>query len=314
MSSARIRLGASSLTVAPLALGTWAWGDKPYWGYESTFTAGDVVDAYVESVDAGIDLIDTAEVYGHGASEQIVGYLARRDGRTIQVASKFALLRGRDGARALSSALDASLRRLRLPRVDLYQVHWCDTSMASIESLMDAMADAVDAGKVGAVGVSNFSASELRDAHAALARRGLPLASNQVRYSLLHRAPERDGVLDACRELGVTLLAYSPLDQGALTGKYGRDRIPSGPRATLPSFSTESLEHARTVVALLRAIGARHDATPSQVALEWLMGRGVVPIAGAKTGAHALENAGAMRVTLEGAEVDEIDRATRAFV
>ena len=214
----KVQLGASDVHVAPLAVGTWSWGERRYWGYEGGYGPSDVVDAFVASTDAGLDLFDTAEVYGDGESEKILGWLAKKRGGPLAVATKFGPLPGRD-ARTLPRALDASLRRLRLERVDLYQIHWPDRSCAPIDALMDRLADAVAAGKVRAVGVSNYSATEMREAHAALARRGVPLASNQVRYSLVHRAPESDGVLDACRELGVTLLAYSPLEQGIPLGQ-----------------------------------------------------------------------------------------------
>ena len=176
----------------------------------------------------GLDLFDTAEVYGDGESEKILGCIVLRRGGQLAVATKFGLLPGRD-ARTLPRALDASLRRLGLPRVDLYQIHWPDRSRASIDELMNGLANAVEAGKARAVGVSNFSANEMREAHAALARRGVPLASNQVHYSLMHRAPEVDGVLDACRELNVTLLAYSPLEQGHPVGQVRAGAAPVGP-------------------------------------------------------------------------------------
>jgi aryl-alcohol dehydrogenase-like predicted oxidoreductase len=306
----RVRIGGTDLQVAPLAAGTWSWGERRYWGYEETFGPRDVVDAFAASADAGVDLFDTAEVYGDGESEKILGWLARKRGGALAVATKFGLLPGRD-ARTLPRALDGSLRRLGLPRVDLYQIHWPDRALASVDALMDGLADAVVAGKVRAVGVSNFTASEMRVAHAALARRGVPLASNQVRYSLLHRAPEVDGVLDACRELGVTLLAYSPLAQGILTGKYAPGTAPPGPRAGHPEFTTENLKAAAQLVALLAEVGAAHDgARPEQVALAWLLAKGVIPIAGAKTGEQARVNAGALAIELAAGEVEALDRAS----
>jgi aryl-alcohol dehydrogenase-like predicted oxidoreductase len=310
-----VQIGATSLRASPIAVGTWAWGERRYWGYEGDYGPSEVVDAFVASADAGITLFDTAEVYGHGESEKILGWLLKKRGEPLAVASKFALLPGRD-ARTLPRALDASLRRLGLSRIDLYQVHWPDAEMAAIDALMDAMADAVAAGKVGAVGVSNFSAGETRAAHAALARRGVPLASNQVHYSLLHRAPEADGVLETCRELGVTLLAYSPLEQGILTGKYAAGRLPAGPRAGHAAFQAERLAEAAPLVALLGEIGAaRGGKRPEQVALAWLCAReGVVPIAGAKNGEQAATNAGALSITLDAGELEAIDRASRRWL
>jgi aryl-alcohol dehydrogenase-like predicted oxidoreductase len=310
-----VRIGQTDLHVPPLGVGTWAWGDKPYWFYGTDHGPAEVVDAFTSSVDAGLTLFDTAEVYGHGESEKILGWMAERQGAPLVIATKFALLQGRPGARALRSALENSLRRLRVPRIGLYQVHWPDIAMASIDELMHAMADAVEAGKIAAVGVSNFTAAEVRAAHAVLARRGVPLASNQVHYSLVHRAPEADGVLDACRELGVTLLAYSPLEQGLLTGKYDAARPPRGPRARLLAFSAQNLAAARPLVALLGEIGAAHGGrSPEQVALRWLVEQeGVLPIAGAKTGPQAERNAGALAFSLESGEWEALDRASRAW-
>ena len=308
-----MRIGATDVSIAPLAVGTWSWGERRYWGYDDDFGPRDVVDAFAASADAGLDLFDTAEVYGDGESEKILGWLSRKRGAGVAVATKFALLPGRD-ARSLPRALDGSLRRLGLPRVDLYQIHWPDRVQAPVAALMDGLASAVAAGKARAVGVSNFGAAEMREAHAALARRGVPLASNQVRYSLLHRAPEVDGVLDACRELGVTLLAYSPLAQGILTGKYAPGRAPVGPRAGHAEFAASSLEGARPLVDLLVAIGAAHGgARPEQVALAWLLARGVIPIAGAKTGEQARLNAGALAIALGANEVAALDGASERW-
>jgi aryl-alcohol dehydrogenase-like predicted oxidoreductase len=179
---------------------------------------------------------------------------------------------------------------------------------------MDQVADAVDARKVTAVGVSNYSADQMRQAHAALAERGIPLASNQVEYSLLHRQPETNGVLDACRELGVTLIAYTPLAGGLLTGKYSTQNRPGGFfRRVLPRYRGKSLEAIKPVVGLLKNIGDRYSTTPSQVALRWLIENPVVlPIPGAKNGIQATTNAAALTFTLTAEEIDAIDEATPA--
>ncbi len=267
------------------------------------------------SVEAGVTLFDTAEVYGHGASEQVLGWLVRKSKAPVVLATKFAPLRGRGGAKALRPALAGSLRRMGVAKVDLYQVHWADFEEASIDDLMAALADVVDEGLVTAVGVSNFSASEMRRAHAALARRGVSLASNQVRYNLLHRAAETDGVLDACRELGASLLAYSPLEQGVLLGTYAVGRAPDGPRGKAPWFADGHLAAAAPVVALLREIGRAEGERPAeQVALNWLRAKaGVIPLAGARTGEQATRNAGAMEWMLSEASVARLDEATAGF-
>jgi aryl-alcohol dehydrogenase-like predicted oxidoreductase len=154
----------------------------------------------------------------------------------------------------------------------------------------------------------------MREAHAALARRGVPLATNQVHYSMLHRAPEVDGVLDACRELEVTLLAYSPLEQGLLTGKYTPEALPSGGRAETEWFSPDNVAAAQPVIAKLRAIGAEHGVEPGTVAIAWLLARsGVIPLVGAKSGEQATRNAKALALTLNERALVELDDISKAW-
>jgi aryl-alcohol dehydrogenase-like predicted oxidoreductase len=168
---------------------------------------------------------------------------------------------------------------------------------------------------VNAVGVSNYSADQMRQAHGALGERGIPLASNQVEYSVLHRQPESNGVLDACRELGVTLIAYTPLAGGLLTGKYSTKNRPGGFfRRVLPRYRRKGLEAIQPVVALLEEIGQRHSKTPSQVALRWLIENPVVlPIPGAKNGKQATANAGALTFSLTPEEIDALNETTLAW-
>jgi aryl-alcohol dehydrogenase-like predicted oxidoreductase len=309
-----VRLGESRLEVTPLGVGCWAWGDRRYWRYEEDHGPHDVVAAFSGAVKAGLDLFDTAEAYGWGKSEQLLGALVRRSPGPLVVATKYAPLAGRGGAAAIPKAIAGSLRRLGLPHIDLYQLHWADRDEAPIPAVMHAFADAVEAGRVRAIGVSNFSGAEMRAAHAALARRGIPLASNQVHYSLLHRAPELDGVLETCRELGVTLLAYSPLEQGLLTAKYAPDALPAGPRAESDAFSAANVAAAQPVLAALRTIGGAHAVTPAAVALAWLLAKpGVVPLAGAKSAEQAEANARALGVTLAPAELAELDELSERW-
>jgi aryl-alcohol dehydrogenase-like predicted oxidoreductase len=158
-------------------------------------------------------------------------------------------------------------------------------------------------GLVRAVGVSNYSIGEMRSIHEQLADRGIPLASNQVELSLLRRRPESSGLLAACEELGVVPLAYSPIGQGRLTGKYSAENPPPGRR----DFSAHPWEHIDPVVAELRRIGDAHDRTPAQVALNWIIAKGAVPIPGAKNVGQAEQNAGALGWSLDDAEVASLD-------
>jgi aryl-alcohol dehydrogenase-like predicted oxidoreductase len=259
---------------------------------------------------AGVDLIDTAAMYSSGASERRVGELAR--GREVILATKFppSPFSRPD---VFPKALEDSLRRLGRSSIDLYQAHFSSQRLP-IPQLMARMAEAVEAGKVRAVGVSNYSAAEMRLAHAELAKRGIPLASNQVQYSLLYRKPEVDGVLDACRELGITLIAYSPLAMGALTGKYSSGRRAGGLRRFLPNFRARALDAVRPVVELLREIGERYSRSSSQVALRWLIeNEHVLPIPGAKNSRQAAENAGALTFSLSPDEVEALSLATLAW-
>jgi aryl-alcohol dehydrogenase-like predicted oxidoreductase len=249
-------------------------------------------------------------MYSDGASERRLGELAR--GKEVLIATKFPpnpFSRTED----MPQALDASLARLGRSWVDLYQHHF-PTSRVSIPKLMDLIADAVEGDRVKAVGVSNYSAEQMRMAHAALAMRGIPLASNQVEYSLLHRQPEVNGVLDTCRELGVTLIAYQPLASGALTGKYVTGIRPTGFRRFMGNFRGKGRETVAPVVALLREIGERYAKSPAQVALRWLIeNEMVLPIPGAKNGKQAAENAGALTFYLTSEEIDALNQATLAW-
>jgi len=311
----RIRLGRSDLEVSRLGVGAMTWGSpsgRSRWGpaklaYGGTPGPEEEQLAFEASLSAGVELFDTAAMYSGGASERRLGELAQ--GRRVVIATKFPP-GWRAPAEVLPEALNQSLGRLRRSAIDLYQHHF-PSRRVSIPALMGLMADAVEAGKVRAVGVSNYSAAQLRTAHAALAERGIPLAANQVEYSLLHRRPEVNGVLDACRELGIALVAYQPLAQGVLTGKYRPGDRPRGLRRFGRYFRGAGLEKAQPVVALLGEIGARYSKTPAQVALGWLIEQdGVLPIPGAKTGRQAAGNAEALSLSLDAAEIQALDRAT----
>jgi len=312
-------LGRSDLKVPRLGVGAMTWGDAhglarlhpAQTAYGGAHGYDEEKRALEVSLQAGVNLFDTAAMYSGGASERRLGELAQ--GRAVLIASKFpAGFRFR--AEEFPNELAASLARLRRSTIDLYQHHFPARRM-SIPTLMQQLADAVEVGKVRAVGVSNYSAEQMREAHAALADRGIPLASNQVEYSLLHRQPEVDGVLDTCRELGVTLIAYTPLAGGLLTGKYSAQNRPGGFfRRILPRYRRKALDAIQPVIGLLSGIGDRYSKTPSQVALRWLIENPVVlPIPGAKNGAQARDNAAALGFSLTSEEVDALDRATLAW-
>ncbi len=307
-----IPLGKTDLRITPMGLGAWQWGDRMMWGFGKTHTAGDVRAVFDVAMSAGINWIDTAEIYGRGTSERLVGQFIHASGVTPIVATKFAPLPWRFRRGELLNALRASLNRLNLSRVDLYQIHFPMVPV-SIETWMTALAEAIEAGLTRAVGVSNYNVDQTRRAHAALAKRGVILASNQVEYSLLQRAPEKSGLVDACRELGVTIIAYSPIAKGVLSGKYTPDNPPPGLRAR--RYHREYLAMVQPLIGLLKEIGQAHGGkTPSQVSLNWLMCKGAAPIPGAKNMHQAQDNIGALGWRLSDEEVRALAKASDRIV
>jgi aryl-alcohol dehydrogenase-like predicted oxidoreductase len=304
---------ADELNIAPLGVGAWAWGTTRLWGYGNEYDRSDVGKAFRASMAEGVTLVDTAEMYGNGASERIIGEILREGGfeGTPVIATKFAPLPYRFSAKSLLKAVDKSLERLGIETIDLYQIHF-PNPIFKISSLMDALAETVKAGKVRRVGVSNYGADQMKRAHDRLASYGVSLASNQVEYSLLRRAPETNGVLEASRDLGVTLIAYSPIAKGLLTGKYGPGDRPVGlVRRMGRAFSEQNLKKIEPVVNILREIGEAHNKQPAQVALNWLITQGnVFPIPGAKNEIQARQNAGALGWEMASEEAEKLHLAT----
>ena len=305
---------ADELNIAALGIGAWAWGTTRLWGYGKEYDRSDVGNAFRASMAEGVTLVDTAEMYGNGASERIIGEILREGGfeGTPVIATKFAPLPYRLSSKSLLSAVEKSLERLGIETIDLYQIHF-PTPILKIKSLMDALAETVKAGKVRRVGVSNYDADQMKRAYDGLASHGVSLASNQVEYSLLKRAPETNGVLEASRDLGVTLIAYSPIAKGLLTGKYGPggDR-PSGlVRRMGRAFGEQNLKKIEPVLNILREIGEAHNKQPAQVALNWLITqRNTFPIPGAKNEHQARQNASALGWEMSGEEAEKLELAT----
>ena len=305
------RLAGSDVTIPSLGVGTWAWGDRSTWGmggYDTSLTRQSIAEAWTASIDAGVTFFDTAEVYGKGESERIVGSLLAADperAAKVQIATKFMPYPWKvDVGRALLRSLRGSLERLGTGQVALYQIHG-PISFRSHAAIAEALAQAHGEGLVQAVGVSNYSAAETRRIAEELRRRGLALATNQIELSLLRRDPATNGLLATCTELGVLPLAYSPIGQGRLTGKYSASNPPPGKR----TFSNHPMGLVDAVTAELRRIGEKHGGkTPSQVALNWIMAKGAVPIPGAKNHAQAEQNAGALGWSLDDDDLSTLDR------
>ncbi|WP_310485696.1 aldo/keto reductase [Chamaesiphon sp. VAR_48_metabat_403] len=300
-------LGNTGIEVTPLGFGTWAWGDSLFWGYGKDYGEIELRLAFQAAINKGITFLDTAEVYGLGKSEELLGKFIKETHATTQIATKYMPLPWRFRKEDVADAVTASLKRLKMPSIDLYQVHFPAPSFLSQSGLMDALADEVEQGRVKAVGVSNYNAEQLREAHRLLARRGVPLAVNQMRYSLITREIETNGVLAAARELDVTILAYSPLAQGLLTGKYTASNPPAGARSLDRRFQAAGLQKLQPVLAKLQTLGDKYSKTPAQVALNWLICQpGVIPIPGIKTAAQVDQNAGALGWELSADEVSEL--------
>ena len=297
-------LGTTGIEVTSMGFGTWAWGDSLFWGYGKDYGENELRQAFQAAIDQGITFLDTAEVYGLGKSEELLGKFIKETHATTQMATKYMPLPWRFRKEDVADAVTASLKRLKMPSIDLYQVHFPAPSFLSQVGLMDALADEVEQGRVKAVGVSNYNAEQLREAHKLLARRGVPLAVNQMRYSLITREIETNGVLAAARELDVTILAYSPLAQGLLTGKYTTSNLPTGARSFDKRFQAAGLQQIQPVLDKLNILGEKYSKTPAQVALNWLICQpGVIPIPGIKTAAQVEQNAGALGWELSAADV-----------
>lgn len=311
--SALVGLGSTGIKVSKICVGTWSWGSRFVWGYGRGYGMQDVCAAYSESIRSGVNFFDTAELYGMGSSERILGNCMKGSPAESApvIATKFTpMFRWR--AASLRKALLKSLRRLVMKKVHLYQVHQMD-SIRRIPQWMDAMADAHDKGLIGAIGVSNYYPEHLAVASDALAKRGLKLASNQMHYSLLYRRHELNGLLKSCRDQNITFLAYMPLAWGLLAGKYSRQNPPRGlvrPRVV----KSATVDAAAPLLRLMKDIAWKgQDRTVAQVALNWVLAKGALPIVGVKTLKQAREDLGALDWSLSQAEVEELDAASAAL-
>jgi aryl-alcohol dehydrogenase-like predicted oxidoreductase len=293
-----------------MGLGSSAWGDRVIWQYGLSYSDTDLGLAFQASINEGISFIDTAEVYGSGQSERLIGKFSHETDRPMLVATKFFPWPWRLASSSVVSALRGSLARLGMESVALYQVHR-PTPFHRPESMMEAMVGCLEAGLTRAVGVSNFSESEMLRAYSTLARHNLSLASNQMHYSLLSRRVEKNGLLARCTELGIRLIAYSPMEMGLLTGKYGPEDPPPGSRGVRYAFLTSRIG---PLLKLMTKMGQDHGGkSNAQVALNWVISKGALPIPGAKTQIQAQQNAGALGWRLTQDEVAALDEASDAI-
>lgn len=298
---------AGGARVSVIGLGTWQFGSVD-WGYGKDYAQTTAGELTRRALDLGINLIDTAEIYGFGRSERIVGAALgdRRDEAFI--ATK--ILPVLPLAPVVEQRARASLRRLSTDRIDLYQVHWPNPIVPNGPT-MAGMRRLVDSGVVRHVGVSNFPLARWQDADRAL---GGPVLSNQVRFNLVDRRPLKDLVPFAQRE-GRIVIAYSPLAQGLLGGRYDVGNRPTGPaRRTNPLFLPENLERAADLIQTLRDVAGEQGCTPAQVALAWLIRRpSVVVIPGASSIAQLEANAAAAEIDLTESQEAQLSEAAERF-
>jgi aryl-alcohol dehydrogenase-like predicted oxidoreductase len=303
----RRKLGNQGLEVSALGLG--CMGMSEFYG---TTDEGEAIATIHRALELGIDFLDTADMYGRGANEKLVGKAIadRRD--QVVLATKFGNVRNDDGSREVRGdaeyvrqACEASLQRLRLDHIDLYYQHRVDRRVP-IEETVGAMAELVEAGKVRYLGLSEASSETIKRAHAVH-----PISALQSEYSLWTRDPE-DGPLPTCRELGIGFVAYSPLGRGFLTGQirspedFGDDDF----RSHLPRFQGENFQRNLDLVASVEELAEEKGRTPSQIALAWVLGRGedIVPIPGTKRRSYLEENAEAVDVELTDEELERLEQ------
>jgi len=315
------QLGQTDIKVSPIGLGVMQFSGGGKGMMSRAFPNIDdegkqeIIQA---ALDGGMNWFDTAELYGSGRSEAGLSASLKKAGKAddeVIVATKWwPLFRT---ARNISKTIDNRLRFLDGYSIDLYYVHQ-PFGWSSPEDEMEAMADLVEAGKIRSVGVSNFDADRMRRAHATLAKRGIPLAANQMQYSLIHRNIESDGVLETAKELGISIVAYTPLGYGLLTGIYHQNPELLANKVFFQRGRLQrKLEASRPLVEALIEIAEKHNVLPGQVALNWLItfsGNTVVTIPGASKAAHAQQSAVAMNFVLSAEDCNRIDELSRPFI
>ena len=313
-SSVQMRhLGKTDILVTPIGLGVMEFaGGGGLMGFIFPIIPQEEKNAIIKAaLDGGINWFDTAEAYGAGVSERSLATALKAAGKSdedVIIETKWQPFFRTAGN--IPHSIKDRLNFLDGFTIANYMIH-NPSSFSSPEAEMNAMADLVEAGQIRSVGVSNFDPPRMRRAHAALAKRGLPLAVNQVRYSLMHRAIETDGVLETARELGVTIIAYTPLERGLLSGKYHKNpellsRMPGWRKARMQ----RDLERSRPLINAMDEIATKYEVTIAQVALNWVInfkGEIIVAIPAATKVHQAEENAGAMNFRLSDDDLARLD-------
>jgi aryl-alcohol dehydrogenase-like predicted oxidoreductase len=314
------RLGTTDIEITPVGLGCWqfAQGSGPVAGYWSQMGAAAIREVVGAALAGGINWFDTAEAYGNGTSEQGLSRALESLGvkpASVVIATKW--MPWMRTARSIGATIDRRTECLRPYPIDLHQVHQ-PASFSPIPVQMREMAKLLKAGRIRSIGVSNFSAAQMQAAHAALASEGIALASNQVKFNLLDRRIESNGVLETAQRLGVTIIAYSPLAQGILSGKFHEDpgamRKASGLRRLVGRLNPRTLERTRPLVDEMRAIARAHDVSVTAIALSWEVsfhGDRVVVIPGASRPGQVQQAAAAGDIRLSARELARLEELSR---
>ncbi|MBE0336332.1 aldo/keto reductase [Paenibacillus sp. 23TSA30-6] len=314
------KLGNSDLKLSPLGLGCWQFSNGKgivgkFW---PVLRREDIRQIVQTSLEGGVNWFDTAEAYGGGQSEQLLAGTLNEIGGPLaeqaNIATKWWPAFRTAGS--ITATIDERIRHLDQRTIHLYQVH-SPYSFASVGAVMNAMAKLVGQGKIKYVGVSNFSAQQIREADRVLREHGLRLVSNQVKYSLLDRRIEQNGILDTAKELGVAIIAYSPLMQGILSGKFHNNpslvKSIKGPRKWTTAFRDSGLRRSKPLIETLEQLAQQYNVTPTQIALNWLInahGENVFAIPGASKVHHAVENVKAMQFTLTAGEIEMVSHVS----
>uniref|UniRef100_A0A7S0NEN2 NADP-dependent oxidoreductase domain-containing protein n=1 Tax=Hanusia phi TaxID=3032 RepID=A0A7S0NEN2_9CRYP len=305
------------LVVSEMGIGTWSWGNQLLWGYNEGMD-DELQQVFNLCVSKGVRLFDTGDSYGtgrlNGQSEKLLGkfmeeYARDHGGVYPNIGTKFASYPWRLTVGSMEKACDESAARLRRP-VDIGQIHWSTANYFPWQErvLWESLVSLYKSGRCRAVGVSNYGPQQLRKIHAFLQENGVPLASNQIQYSLLSRSVGEE-VKEVCDELGIAMIAYSPLGLGLLSGRYqSKDDLPKGPRGFV---FRERIDEVAPLLQCLQDVAEQKGRTIAQVAINWCMCKDTIPIPGAKSLKQAEENLGAVGWRLTTSEVEELDLAVK---
>lgn len=309
------------MMVTPIGLGCWQFSKQQNMAGKFWPTLeNDIINQVVSlSLQGGINWFDTAEVYGNGASEKALSSALQLSGKKpgeVLIATKWWPM-----LRFASNIRKSIYKRIELLDpypIDLYQVHqpW---GFSNEKSELKVMAEILEKKLIKNIGVSNFSAEQMKNAWETLDKKDIPLATNQMRYSLLDRKIESNGVMEMAKKLGISIIAYSPLAQGIITGKFHENPVllkNIGLRKHSSLFKPEGLKKSLPVVKLVKELADKYNVTPSQIALNWLIhfhGETVVAIPGATKTQHVKENTGTMSFRLSDEDMTKLDRASAIF-